>query len=312
MQTASGAPLSPALSPQSGERGTVVLDGALGTELERRGFETTLPLWSAKALIENPGLVWEIHKDYVEAGADVLSACTFRTTPYTLRKVGLEHRAEELTHQAIRYARAAFSEVPLPAGGQQGGKIAGSIAPLEDCYHPERAPAIEILKSEHTRFAQMLADAGADLLLVETQNSAREAVIAAEAALKTGLPVWVSLMPKSASDIFNGDPLAETAQELHRMGVAVILVNCAKPAIIAGAFGTLTQALPDAQLGLYSNLLDESPSPTRWGKAGDGGAFADWLSRFAPRASVLGGCCGTTPEDIAALSRRVELRSTVV
>src|SRR5512143_4331169 len=95
----------------------VILDGALGTELERRGFETMLPLWSAKALIEAPGLVWEIHRDYVEAGAEVLTACTFRSTPYTMRKVGLEQRAEELTHQAVRLARAAAAEDLKPETG---------------------------------------------------------------------------------------------------------------------------------------------------------------------------------------------------
>ncbi len=208
--------------------------------------------------------------------------------------------------------------------------VAGSIAPLEDCYHPELAPARDILRTEHTRFAKLLADAGADLLLVETQNSAREALIAAEAALATGLPVWVSLMPKSATEIFNGDSLAEAARELHRLGVAVILVNCAPPAIAAAAFGVLTETLPDARLGLYPNLLHDSPSPTRWGKAcpghreagvtgaGDGGSqggvtggerdnnnFAAWLSRFAPPASVLGGCCGTTPDHIAELANAV-------
>ncbi len=305
MQTAPGARSRP-----------LILDGALGTELERRGFATTLPLWSAQALLEAPNMVWEIHKDYVDAGADVLSACTFRTTPYTLRKVGLEHRADELTHQAIRYARAAAVEtsnqtrsassfIPHPSSF---ALVAGSVAPLEDCYHPELAPARDILRTEHTRFAKLLADAGADLLLVETQNSAREALIAAEAALATGLPVWVSLMPKSATEIFNGDSLAETARELHRLGVAVILVNCAKPAIIAAAFGVLTETLPAAPLGLYPNLLNSSLSLRSGERVGDRGDFAAWLSRFAPPASVLGGCCGTTPEHIAELAKMIARR----
>ena len=305
MQSAPGARPTPIPDPfptRSGEREKpIILDGALGTELERRGFETTLPLWSAKALIEAPSLVWEIHKDYVEAGADVLSACTFRTTPFTLRKVGLEHRAEELTHQAVRYARAAFSEVPLLAGGRQGGLVAGSIAPLADCYNPERAPGDDILKVEHARFAKMLAEAGADLLLVETQNSAREAIIAAEAALATGLPVWVSLMPKSATEILNGDSLADTARELRRLGAEVILINCAPPPFAEAAFETLAAAVPTAKLGLYPNLLEDSLAPHGGERVGDRGSFAAWMTRFASRAHVLGGCCGTTPEHIAAL-----------
>jgi S-methylmethionine-dependent homocysteine/selenocysteine methylase len=285
----------------------VILDGALGTELERRGFPTTLPLWSAKALLEAPNLVWEIHKDYVAAGADVLSACTFRTTPYTLAKVGLQHRAEELTHQAIRYARAATAESSnIKHQTSNPILVAGSIAPMEDCYNPELAPASGILRTEHARFAKMLVDAGADLLLVETQNSAREAIIAAQAALATSLPVWVSLMPKSATEIFNGDPLAETAQRIHNLGAEVVLLNCARPAIIAGAFGVLATTLPGAAIGLYPNLI--SPSSASAGEGRDAGSFAAWLSRFAPPASVLGGCCGTTPEHIAELVKLLTRR----
>ena len=280
----------------------IILDSALGTELERRGFETTLPLWSAKALIEAPTLVWEIHKEYVEAGAEVLTACTFRTTPYTLRKMGLEKRAEELTHQAMRYARAASTEPPLIPPLKRGEiKVAGSMAPLEDCYHPERAPSDDILRREHVRFAEMLKDAGVDLILVETQNSAREALIATEAALATGLPVWTSLMPKGVTEMFNGDDLAETARRVHDLGVEVVLINCARPGIAAGAFGTLAETLPEAKLGLYPNLLKPpAPQNTVLGEKRFE-EFAEWLARFAVRASVLGGCCGTTPEHIAAL-----------
>ena len=92
--------------------------------------------------------------------------------------------------------------------------------------------------------------------------------------------------------MFNGDPLAETAKRVHELGVEVVLINCARPAIAAGAFGVLAETLPKANLGLYPNLLEQNVSP-------DG--FANWMKGFAARASVLGGCCGTTPEHIAAL-----------
>src|SRR5512147_2343807 len=88
----------------------VILDGAMGTELDRRGVATPLPLWSARALLDAPEVVLAIHEDYIRAGADVVTTNTFRTTARTLRRAGLEpDEGERLTRLAVELARDARS-----------------------------------------------------------------------------------------------------------------------------------------------------------------------------------------------------------
>ena len=115
----------------------VILDGALGTELERRGVETGLPLWSTHALLEAPETVESILREYAQAGAEVLTAGTFRTQARTLARSdvpGLADLAEEITARAVDLARRAASAVDAPVW------IAGSAPPLEDCYRPDLVP----------------------------------------------------------------------------------------------------------------------------------------------------------------------------
>jgi S-methylmethionine-dependent homocysteine/selenocysteine methylase len=277
----------------------VILDGAMGTELERRGFDARLPLWSAWALVEAPDLVKRIHADYVRAGAQVLTAATFRTTRHTMAKEKLASWAEELTALAIRLAREAAED----ANPGVEVSVAGSLAPLEDCYHPELAPADDVLTKEHAHTAELLAAAGSDLILVETQNSAREAVIAAKAALTTGLPVWVSLMPRRPHEFLNGDPLAKTAETIRGLGAEAILINCCPPELAAEAFRTLRKALPEARLGVYPNSASHEGRPWEFASAFAPSTFARWAVELSSEADILGGCCGTTPEHIAALVR---------
>ena len=286
------------MAKDAARKSPIILDGAMGTELERRGFNARLPLWSAWALIEAPDLIRRIHCDYVLAGAQVLTAATFRTTRHTLAKEHLEKWAGELNRLAIRLAREA-------AGDNQEIKVAGSIAPLEDCYCPEKAPPDEVLRTEHAYTVGLMAEAGADLILVETQNSAREAIIAAECAMTAGLPVWVSLMPRSADEMWNGDSLAATAQPIAAMGVDAVLINCCPPSIASAAFQTVRTTLPKTKVGIYPNLADPQGKPWEFTAEMNPAAFFRWAQPLMDSAAILGGCCGTTPEHIASLTERI-------
>ena len=107
----------------------LVLDGAMGTELERLEVATPLPAWTASALISAPAEILAIHREYVAAGADLLTTATFRTTRRALAPAGAGERAQELTARAVELARDA-------ARGAPGGRVVhvlGSMAPLEDC-----------------------------------------------------------------------------------------------------------------------------------------------------------------------------------
>ncbi len=186
----------------------LLLDAAMGTELQRRDAKTTLPLWSAQTLIDDPELVWTIHGDEVAAGAEIVTANTFRTHARTLGKAGLEARAGELSALAVRLAHQAAS-VP----GREVF-VAGSLSPLEDCYRPDLVPEQAAVEREHAAQARFLAESGVDLILAETHNSIREAVAATRAAKATGVPVVVSLVTDGSGRLLSGESLGDAAAAL--------------------------------------------------------------------------------------------------
>jgi homocysteine S-methyltransferase len=139
------------------------LDGALGTELERRGVPSTLRLWSTHAPLAAPDQVVAIHREYLEAGAALLTANTLRTQA----RGGLVGRGAALCAEAIALAREAIRDAGAPHGA---ALVAGSAPPLQDCDRPDLAPDDDALAREHGALAENLASAGADLMLCQTDH----------------------------------------------------------------------------------------------------------------------------------------------
>jgi S-methylmethionine-dependent homocysteine/selenocysteine methylase len=269
----------------------VLFDGATGTELERRGVHTGLPLWSTHALLEAPDVVRAVHAEYVAAGAEVITANTFRTQA---RVVGAG-RAESLTRLAVELARSAA------AAAGRSVFVAGSAPPLEDCYRPDLAPAAETCAAEHALHARALADAGCDFVLAETHNSVREAEAAAWAAAGTGLPFVVSFVAWEPGRILSGEPLERAIDAVRPARPLAVGVNCLPPSAVSGQLPVL--AASGLAFGVYANLGEpEDERGFRRSESTPPGAYADaaraWL---LAGARFLGGCCGTTPAHVAAL-----------
>jgi enediyne biosynthesis protein CalE2 len=293
--------LTDALERLLASREVVFLDGPTGTELERRGVPTKRPLWTADAAVAVPEILQQIHLDYLQAGADIITANTFRTTPYTLRKCGREQEAAELTERSVAVAHRACEIMGR-------GLVAGSMAPLEDCFHPERVPPGEVLLREHSVHALNLQAAGVDLLLVETMNTAREAHDAALVALDTGLPVLVSLIldPNGTGDLLSGEDLEVAWAHLRPLPVAGFLVNCSPPVVVTAALERMQWSEEERPIGAYANYGKETPDgqwapDTSTPPAEYGRIAASWRDLGA---RLIGGCCGTTPEHLRAATAR--------
>jgi S-methylmethionine-dependent homocysteine/selenocysteine methylase len=198
----------------------LLLDGATGTELNRRGVDTGLPLWSANALTTDDGLnvLRQVHLDYLNAGADIITTNTFRTNRRVLARKGFS--AHELTLRAVATAREAVAEFGKPA------IVAGSLSSLEDCYRPDLVPPADECLAEHSERIHHLVEGGVDLLLIETMNSIREAMIAAKIATSTGLPTWVTFVCDKKGRILSGESLTHAAELLLPLGVNALGVNC--------------------------------------------------------------------------------------
>jgi S-methylmethionine-dependent homocysteine/selenocysteine methylase len=276
----------------------VLFSGAMGTELQRRGYKTALPLWSASANFDAPELVEEIHDDYFEAGADVAIANTFRTTPRAYAKVGREAEARRALDRAVAIALRSKENAGRRAF------VGGSFAPLEDCYRPDLVPSEAELWEEHTKHAAWLAEAGVDFLLPETINAGLEAKVMAEAASATGLPFIVSFVVDSDARLLDGTPIAEAIENTALPGRVAVSLNCRPAETVDAAFQAL-KAIYDGPIGLYPNGVGHAHDDLGWRAEGHDDGVAEFVESAlhwkVAGARIIGGCCGTTPGYIRAL-----------
>jgi S-methylmethionine-dependent homocysteine/selenocysteine methylase len=255
-------------------------------------------LWSASALLTHPEVVREIHEEYIRAGAEVITANTFRTNVRSVERARFDGQARELTHLAVRLAQDARQR----AAGHPVW-VAGSISPVEDCFSPRLAPDHDTAFREHALLAGWLADASVDLILIETMNTIGEAVAATEAAIATGLPVCVSFTCAEDGRILSGEALSDAVTALEPLRPDALLVNCIPTPSVSTALRELA-AHTSLPIGAYGNLgppvaadawaLESEITPARYRD------FAtDWIDHGA---TIIGGCCGTTPEYVRVMS----------
>jgi len=284
----------------------VILDGAIGTEILRRNVT-----WADHQLASRPEFVRGIHEDYIRAGADVISTNSFQLCRRALynhfrddahrRQIGasdLDSRADTLLAASVRLAIDARER----AAAGRPVVVAAAITTLEWCFRPDLAPWPEQAKREYRQILEVVKDAGADLVLLETLNSISEARAALEVAKGLGLPCWASFVCDERGRLFTGETMAEMVAALEPLGVDAILLNCAPPGDINAG---MKELLPHARVatGAYPHIgrfdppewmfTDEYPPP-RYAQVA-----STWLQMGA---RILGGCCGTTPDHIAALA----------
>src|SRR5262245_52117588 len=295
-----------ALRERLGRNEPVVLDGAIGTEILRRDVT-----WADHQNLARPDVIRALHADYVRVGADVISTNTFQLTKRSLENhfrdqahlerigvPGLIDRPEASLRAAVKLCQEARSQ----AAAGRPVAIAGAITTLEWCFRPDLAPSKEEAAAEYRELIGVLADAGCDLILVETVNSIEEAVVALEAANHVGIPAWVAFVPNQDGALFTGETLAQAAAALAPLRPDAILLNCAPPEHCLRGLAALAPNSP-APTGVYAHVgrfdppewlfTDEYPPPR----------YLDEARKWRDLGStILGGCCGTTPEHIDALA----------
>jgi S-methylmethionine-dependent homocysteine/selenocysteine methylase len=276
-----------------------VLDGGVGSELERVGFprdRNVGDLWGTVAVLEAPELAVEVHRRYVLAGADVI-------TTHTWRIDGLRNGMRAVASRAVELARGAAAELGRPETA-----VAFSLwpEPLE--------------RSSTAELATAIAEARPDLILAETvETIPRDLRFPLfELLLETELPLWVSYrwtatgppdlrhqgIPPYAGTLQDADGalLARAAAGLERLGVSAVLLNCLPRELVVGAL-PLVRTSTTLPLGVYPNVgtyadpgwnFDESVTPADY--AADAVRWRD-----VEGAQIVGGCCGTTPEHITAV-----------
>lgn len=299
MGNRSAGALAPWLAARLASGPPLVLDGATGTELEALGIRATLPLWSAHALLEAPQAVLQVHRAYVAAGADLLTANTFRTQRRTLARGGHGERARSLTAFAVELAHRALVDVEREVA------VLGSAPPLEDCYRPDLVPDDEALAREHGEHAANLVAAGVDAILAETHHTVREAVAAVRAARNAGAEVLVSFVCDEAARLLSGESLATALDAVAEFKPRAVGVNCLAPDAATACLPVLRGA--GGPFFVYANL-GAPDAEGRFVVAGDATpeGFAEHAWAWcAAGARCVGGCCGTTADHIELVAAAI-------
>jgi len=285
------------------QREILIMDGGMGTEILHRGVQTTLPLWSAGALLTNPETVQHIHEDYIKAGAQIIITNTFRTTRRTFAKQGIADKAQAATILACQLVQQAIERV---SPGHEV-YIAGSMAPLEDCYSPELTPSNQDLLEEHAIYAQDLKMGGVDFLLLETMITLRETLAAIQAARQLALPFAVSFCTDEQGTLLGGEPLDEVLTEVEKYDPIFLGINCVAPSLATKALRTLKN-ITNKPLSVYAQGDGAPDDAQGWQFVVENTLdnymihVKNWIEEGA---QIIGGCCGTSPAYIERLRREV-------
>ena len=314
MNSDSANPIQPFLDSQ----GVLILDGGLASELERTGYDLDDPLWSAKVLLETPEAIGDVHRSYLEAGADCIISASYQATIEGFRARGLGLAASE---SAIRKsvelaidARDRFWVDESNTGDRLRPLVAASVGPY-GAYLADGSEFTGVygldeqsLVDFHRRRWQILSLTGADLLACETIPSLREA--RALVRLLGDTPnrwAWFSFSCRDGEHISDGTPIVECVRALAEVPrVAAVGVNCTAPVFIPSLVEKI-RGVTDTPIVVYPNSGEGWDAESKsWTGTADPTSFAasGVLWRDAG-AQLIGGCCRTGPEDIRQLREAI-------
>src|SRR3954452_4515347 len=279
------------------ERGALLGDGAMGTQLYARGVPYDRCFDELN--LTEPALIQRVHREYIRAGAELIETNTYGANRFKLAPYGLEDRVRDINFRAVKLAREAREECGEPVF------LAGAIGPLGQAVAPVGTIALDEAREAFREQADALLEAGADLIVLETfgdLEELRQAIVAVQAACDLPIVAQVSLTDDGR--MLTGENPGEVARLLAGYQVDVIGVNCG-----VGPQSTLDavqqMALPlFAQLSAMPNAGAPSRLEGRYLYYSTPEYFAEYARRFVDAGvRLIGGCCGTTPAHVAAMKQ---------
>lgn len=317
--------------------GYAVIDGGLATELESHGADLHDPLWSAKCLLSSPHLIRRVHLDYLEAGANVIISASYQATPQGFEAKGMSReegeallkKSVEIACEArnIYYDRAVKSSWDVTKVGNAPEQHPVLVAASVGSYGAYLADGSEYsgiygdkvtlktLKDFHRRRVQLLAESGADLIAFETTPNKLEAKAYAELLEEENIkiPAWFSFNSKDGTNVVSGDSISECASIADSCKqVVAVGINCTPPRFIHGLVQSIKKVTTKPIL-VYPNsgeMYDGERKewvPTAGATDED---FVSYVSKWRDAgASLIGGCCRTTPKTIRAISKTLQKES---
>ncbi len=283
----------------------LLADGAMGTLLHAHGVEHTHCF--DKLNLTDPAKVADVHRQYIEAGAQIILTNTFGANRYKLHKHGLDAQITEINRAGVEIARRVVEESGKPV------LVAGDVGPLGVRIVPYGK--VQLHEARAAFAEQIEALAGVDLIVIETMTDLYEtveAIAAAKAALPE-TPIVASMTFTRDDRTLLGDDPAKVARALHEAKADVIGVNCSGgPAQLIRILRQMRRAVPNARFWIKPNAGWPEHVGGRVMYAAAPEYFRDYALEFwQAGANVIGGCCGTTPEHIAAMRKTLDVASMV-
>lgn len=292
---------------------TMVLDGGFATELERKGYDVSGTLWSARALIDAPELVRAVHLDYLAAGADCILTSSYQLSFDGMREAGFSAaQTVDALERSVRLAREARELSAAERG--RSALVAASLgaygASLHNGaeYHGNYDCTQDELVAFHRARLEVLAamgEEGPDLVAFETIPSIAEArAIVAALGEFPGLRGWIAFTCRSESEIAHGEPITACAALIDaNPQVVAVGINCTAPGLVAPLLDRLREGTAKP-LAVYPNSGQVWDAKARcWRGEGAFGSAAQIALWREHGAGWIGGCCGTGPAQIAEIRR---------
>jgi homocysteine S-methyltransferase len=280
---------------QAGER--IVIDGATGTEVERRGVPKLEKAWNGGGALSHPDIIRQIHADYIQAGAEIVISNTFATARHILRGAGVEDQFEFLNRRGVELAREAREQ-----SGKDDVLVAGGISSWS---FSEDRPSLAALHQNIQDEAAIMAEAGADLLMLEMMVDIPRFEVTLQAAQASGLPVWAGFSCDLNEDgevkLWEGDLLKDALAIAKNQAVPLVNIMHTEVKFVEACLDVLAEHW-EGLSGVYAHsgdfnegdwLFDGVMPPQQYAAAA-----GSWL---AGDVNLVGGCCGMGVAHVQAL-----------
>jgi S-methylmethionine-dependent homocysteine/selenocysteine methylase len=287
----------------------VLLDGGTGSELEKRGAAMNAEAWCGLATLENTDILEAVHRDYIAAGSDIITANTYASSRLMLEPAGYADRFEEINRLAVAAAQRARD-----SSGRNDVLVAGSLSQMcpmaADSDRPDldREPPADVMRAAFHELAALLRDAGCDVILLEMMFYPWRIRLALEAAVATGLPVWAgfSVRRDQAGNVVSfapeqSIPFGDLLETLHGFDVQAAGLMHSAANVIGDATAILRRQY-DGPLMAYPDSGYFRMPHWQFEDVIEPEALVGFARSWAADGvQILGGCCGLSPQHIAAL-----------
>ena len=279
----------------------LLIDGATATEMERRGVPQLKNAWNGGGALSHPNILKDIHKSYILSGAKVIISNTFATCKHTLEDAGEAHNFCALNTAGVKLARAARSEL-----GKKNILVAGGISYWS---FTGKRPNLEQLRLNISEQAHILANAGAELIMLEMMVDIERMMVTLEAALETQLPVWVGLSCKKNEHkkmcLLNGDLLENAVKSPKHTSVDLISIMHTDVGHVDDCLDILSRDWQGLK-GVYAHSGRMIGSEWTFNDVISKEQYSEFVSNWLKRGiNLVGGCCGITTEHMHYVSKEL-------